>query len=137
MQAPSHTEFLLYLDDDADDREIFQDIFNKVEKDLQLVLLAEGEQVLELLSHAKITGNIPKLIILDLNMPGIDGREVLRQIRQDSVLSNLPVVIFTTSSSEMDKAFAAEHRAEFITKPGSVSALKTVIESIIEMASVT
>jgi CheY-like chemotaxis protein len=136
MQAPNHTEFLLYLDDDADDRELFNDTYREIEKDLELVLLSEGEEALELLLNAKRSGNIPKLIILDLNMPGIDGRTVLTRIREDETLATLPVVIFTTSANEVDKAFAAEYHAEFFTKPSTVPGLKSIIEAIVEMARV-
>ncbi|HEY6954638.1 MAG TPA: response regulator, partial [Flavisolibacter sp.] len=77
----------------------------------------------------------PCLIILDINMPGMNGREALIRIRQSEDFKNIPVVLFTTSSSEMDKAFARKWNSEFITKPLVFSELEALAKRFVSLCS--
>ena len=72
---------------------------------------------LEYLQELASKDMLPCLIILDMNMPGMDGRETLIRIHQSEAYNNIPVVVFTTSSHKADKDFAQKWGAEFITKP--------------------
>lgn len=73
----------------------------------------------------------PELILLDLNLPGIDGREVLRQVKGDEKLHTIPVVIMTTSSSEEDVEMAyGMHANCFVTKPVGLDAFIKIVHSI-------
>jgi CheY-like chemotaxis protein len=65
----------------------------------------------------KETGSLPALIVLDINMPKMDGRETFLSIKNDEQLAHIPVVILSTSSSILDRIFFQKKNVEYITKP--------------------
>jgi len=89
--------------------------------------------VLYLRGEGKFSGSPrPDIIILDLNLPKKDGREVLREIKEDSNLKNIPVVVLTTSTAEKDILRAYDlHANAYITKPLDFNQFLTVVESIV------
>ena len=91
--------------------------FEQFDGSTELLHAGNGFEALEKLNQAKFNQSLPCLVILDINMPGMDGREALIRIRQSEDFKNIPVVLFTTSSSELDRAFAKKWGAQFITKP--------------------
>ena len=73
----------------------------------------------------------PVVILLDLNMPGNDGKDVLREIKGNESLKPIPVIVLTTSSSEKDRELSYELGANcFVTKPNSYSELMELTDSI-------
>jgi CheY-like chemotaxis protein len=115
--------YILIVDDDADDREIIRDAFVSVTGELDYVSFENGEKLLDYLAHQH--GNeIPCLILLDLNMPGKDGRETLKEIKTNKRYHHIPTIVFTTSSSFRDRIMAYELGANcFITKPDTFNKL--------------
>ena len=94
----------------------------------------DGEEaVLYLHSEGKFSGSPrPDLIILDLNLPKKDGREVLRDIKKDENLHNIPVIILTTSTAERDILRAYElHANAYVTKPLDFNQFIKVVGSIV------
>ena len=74
----------------------------------------------------------PGVILLDLNLPGTDGREVLAQVKQDANLQNIPVVIFTTSKNPKDIEFCYRHGANgYLIKPMDFTQLQTTIQMFV------
>ena len=111
------------VDDDSDDREILRDAFMSILPHHQYVLLENGERLLEELEKNSIE-QAPGLILLDLNMPGKDGRETLKEIKTSKKFFHIPTLIFTTSSSQRDKKQAYESGANcFISKPDTFEKL--------------
>lgn len=103
------------VDDDGDDREIARDAFKAYDTEADYVLLASGDALLQQLQQQP---EKPSLVLLDLNMPGMDGREVLKVIKSNPLLQAIPIVIFTTSSSPLDRKITYELGANcFVTKP--------------------
>jgi len=88
---------LLLADDDADDREFFRQSVVDSGIRAELTAVADGRQLLDLLSGGKDTF-LPDVIFLDLNMPGMDGKACLREIRNQSQFSAMPVIILSTST---------------------------------------
>ena len=117
MSFTDHKHTILYAEDDLDDLFMIRQAFEQFDSNTQLLHANNGFEALEQLNKAKAEKNLPCLIILDINMPGMNGREALIRIRQSEIFKEVPVVLFTTSSSELDKAFAKKWGAEFITKP--------------------
>jgi two-component system, chemotaxis family, response regulator Rcp1 len=73
----------------------------------------------------------PKLILLDLNLPRMDGREVLAQIKADPILKTIPTIILTTSEAERDVLQSYELRANcFLSKPVQLDAFESLVKSI-------
>lgn len=115
---------IFLIDDDFDDREIFEETLLSLNLNVKYEEAKNGAEALEKLKldHFKK----PDLIFLDLNMPIMDGRAFLKQIKKDLNFNEIPVVIYSTSSNQVDKEFALQnHAAMFMTKPYSISNLKT------------
>lgn len=121
---------ILIADDDADDREIVRDAFLSGSNHSEYIFLDSGDALLEYL-QANVQAVLPSLILLDLNMPGKDGRDTLREIKGNDALQHIPTVIFTTSSSPRDKQMAYQLGANcFITKPDTFNELVEVTRAI-------
>jgi CheY-like chemotaxis protein len=104
------------VDDDADDRDTLRDVFISANTNCHCLFFENGEV---LVRHIKETPDkTPELILLDLNMPGMDGREVLKALKSTKEFATIPIVVFTTSSSPHDKKLAYALGANcFVTKP--------------------
>lgn len=120
------------VDDDEDDRESIKDAFLENKHHYNYVFMKNGDQLLEYLVTNPPQDNT--LILLDLNMPGKDGRDILREIKNTNDLKPIPVIILTTSSSEKDKKASYELGANcFVTKPDSYNDLVDITNSIAKL----
>ncbi|WP_405901111.1 response regulator [Streptomyces sp. NBC_00727] len=120
MNAPVQPIEVLLVEDDPGDelmtREAFED--NKIRNTLHVV--RDGEEALDFLYRrgAHTEAPRPDLILLDLNLPKYDGRQVLEKIKQDPELALIPVVVLTTSSAEEDILRSYKlHANAYVTKP--------------------
>jgi CheY-like chemotaxis protein len=123
--------FILIAEDDADDRFLLQAAFEENGFKDKLHFVENGVEVLEYLNNLTskdMDKKYPRFILLDLNMPKKDGREVLRELKQHPDLKKIPVVIFSTTNNEQEMRRCYELGANsYITKPNSFeSLLKTV-----------
>jgi CheY-like chemotaxis protein len=123
--------FILIAEDDADDRFLLQAAFEENGFTDKLHFVENGVEVLEYLTSLTVSEKdkrFPRFILLDLNMPKKDGREVLRELKQHPELKKIPVVIFSTTNNEQEMRRCYELGANsYITKPNSFeSLLKTV-----------
>lgn len=106
---------ILMADDDPDDRLIFQEAVEEARLDNDIEFVFDGQ---ELMDHLKDPKNHPDLILLDLNMPRMDGREALKLIKSDEKLRKIPVIILTTSDAEDDLVSSYDLGANsYIQKP--------------------
>lgn len=108
---------ILYIDDDADDIQLLQDALRYVDGNYELKEAADGQEGLELLHQMKAKQSLPCLIILDINMPRMDGRQAFHHIRSDEKLAGIPIVVFSTSNSQLDQIYFKGKNVEYITKP--------------------
>lgn len=123
--------FILIAEDDADDRFLLQAAFEENGFKDKLHFVENGVEAIDYLNSLKHKGkenNLPRFILLDLNMPKKDGREVLKELKQDPELKKIPIVIFSTTNNEQEMRRCYELGANsYITKPNSFeSLLKTV-----------
>jgi CheY-like chemotaxis protein len=130
MQTRDH-RIVLHIDDDEDDRELVREGIFQKDKNIILRQVDNGKAGLSFLQQAKEFGDLPCLIILDLNMPKMDGRQVLAEIKKDQQLASIPLVIFTTSDSSMDKHFAAKEGVQLITKPPTLNILSRAMDKLL------
>jgi DNA-binding response OmpR family regulator len=130
MQA-STKNFILYAEDDHDDLDLVQQAFSRY-KNIEIVHANNGLEALDFLKSIEEEEKMPCLILLDINMPVMDGKQALEKIKGNKRYENVPVIMFTTSSSESDKNFAMEMGADFITKPLNYSEVEDLA---IEFAS--
>lgn len=127
-------QIILMAEDDEDDRLLTIEAFKEARVSNPLRFVKNGEELLDYLCRRNQYAEAnsaprPSLILLDLNMPKKDGREVLHEIKTNPLLRQIPVVILTTSRDEQDIALAYELGANsFISKPVSFEALVRVIK---------
>jgi CheY-like chemotaxis protein len=121
---------ILICDDDEDDRMLTQQALEDAHISNDLRFVEDGEQLLDYLyqrgEYSGETGAAPRpgLILLDLNMPKLDGREALQRIKGDVTLHDIPVVVLTTSSLDEDVIRSYKFGVNsFITKPVTFSGL--------------
>ena len=107
---------ILYAEDDLDEFESLQDAIGQLTDKYELTHARNGTEVLSLLQE-KFADSRPCLIVLDLNMPLMDGKEVLVWLKQHEQFKDLPVMIFTTSSREEDVKLCQSHKCTFFRKP--------------------
>lgn len=124
---------LFIVDDDEDDISLFVEAINEIEKSATCFKAMDGEDALERLDNLDL---LPDIIFLDLNMPKMNGREVLQNLKETERYKNIPVVIYSTSSDDWDKKDAYQLGAsDFLTKPESFTQLcitlsRTIRENI-------
>ncbi len=128
---------IVIADDDSDDRMLIEDAFNESRLANPLVFVEDGEQLLKCLrgeGKYESTGlgkKRPGLILLDLNMPRMDGRTALAQLKADPDLRRIPVIVLTTSKAEEDVLRTYDLGVNsFITKPVSFEALVDVVKTL-------
>lgn len=123
--------FILIAEDDADDRFLLQSAFEENGYCDKLCFVENGVEMIEYLNGLVGSGAdtmMPRFILLDLNMPKKDGREVLKEIKQNPAFKKIPVIIFSTTNNEQEMKRCYELGANsYITKPNSFENLiKTV-----------
>ena len=125
---------ILIVEDNEGDVGLIEEVFEEAKIKNNIHVAEDGEEaVLYLRGKGKFSGSPrPDIIILDLNLPKKDGREVLREIKEDSNLKNIPVVVLTTSGAEKDIIRAYElHANAYVTKPIDFDQFINVIGSIV------
>lgn len=135
MTTPERITILM-ADDDPDDRLLVQDAFDEIRLANPLVFVEDGIELMDYLhcrgAYAHLAGTpLPGLLLLDLNMPKKDGREALKEIKQDPVLRKIPIVVLTTSNAEEDILRTYDLGTNsFIVKPVTFDKLVEIIRTI-------
>ena len=125
------TKTILCVDDDQDDLIMLREVINEMGQAYNIEEAYDGLIALNVLHKMIAEDNLPCLIVLDINMPRMDGKQTLVAIKNDPVLSTIPVVVFSTSSSAMDKTFCAAKKVEMITKPFDYATLFSAAEKLL------
>jgi CheY-like chemotaxis protein len=127
-----NSEYIIVLaDDDLDDQEIIKEIFLLHSDSITILNVLDGVETVRLLERLHKKENLPCLIILDINMPKMDGRETLLHLKAQAKFRDIPVVLFSTSQNENDKQFAKRHGANYITKPFTYRNMEEVVKGFI------
>ncbi|MBE9182623.1 response regulator [Oculatella sp. LEGE 06141] len=139
MTVPNpQMQSLLVVEDSNEDFEALQRLLGRSRLTIPIQRCVNGEQALAFLYR---TGSYedrqrsprPGLIVLDLNLPGTDGREVLRRIKQDKALKKIPIVIFTTSNNPQDIEDCYQYGVNsYIVKPINFTQLKRDIQILVD-----
>lgn len=129
---------LLIVEDSNEDFEALQRFLQRSPMTIPIQRCVNGEQALAFLFRTgsyveRESAPRPGLIVLDLNLPGTDGREVLRRIKQDAHLKTIPVVVFTTSNNPKDIGDCYQYGVNsYIVKPINFAQLKRDVQMLVE-----
>jgi CheY-like chemotaxis protein len=135
VNTPTRPERLTILmaDDDEDDRDLARDAFADAGLEGEIRFVLDGQDLLDYLRdrNRQRAADRPGIIVLDLNMPRMDGREALTEIKADSSLCKIPVVVLTTSkdSEDIDRCYGAG-ASSFIAKPVTHAGLVDVMRQL-------
>jgi len=120
---------LLLIDDDADDIEMFCDAVVEIDEKNHCLWASNGKEALEILKSNK---QKPDYIFLDLNMPQMNGKQCLKEIKQHCEFAKIPIIIYSTSKYKKEIDEVLEMGAStFLTKPTLFNDLKTAIAEVI------
>lgn len=125
---------ILLVEDNPADIKLISEVIKNENVPIKLLVINDGERAIEFLKF-KIKSNyyMPKLVILDLNLPKKDGKEVLKVIKEDHDLKTIPVIILTTSPFKEDIIESYQnHVNAFITKPVDLMKFIQIIESTLD-----
>jgi len=124
---------VLLVEDNAGDVRLTQEALREANRLIHLHVASDGVEAMAFLRREgpHVRAARPDLILLDLNLPRMDGREVLTLIKDDDNLKTIPTIILTTSSAEVDIMRSYQLRANcYLTKPVQLDAFETVVKSI-------
>ncbi|HVG17204.1 MAG TPA: response regulator [Chitinophagaceae bacterium] len=123
---------ILWADDDMDDLMLMRHVLQDIEQEYDIKEVHNGREALDYLEEQKQDSTLPCLIILDMNMPVLNGKETLHLIKSDEALKDIPLVFFTTSNSELDKLYCKRFGVEMITKPPRYNNLKDAVKRLLD-----
>ena len=122
----TNTKIVLVGEDDLDDQEFLKEVFSSIDDSFLIVFAANGHEVFEYLDK-KNNNCMPCLIVLDYNMPGMNGIDVLRELKNDNRFDEIPKIIWSTSKSPTYKDVALELGAnDYLIKPSNVTDLTDI-----------
>lgn len=121
----------VYIDDDTDDIEFLSNAFNSYAQNIELVAFQNPSEGLSYLNKLAEQNIFPCLIILDINMPLMNGKELLLRLRETEEYDTVPVILFSTSNLQQDMIFAEKYNAGFITKPLQLRQMECIVDELI------
>ena len=125
------TKRFLLTDDDRDDRDLFSEALASIDPSIVYHWAEHGKQALNLLESMTI--DLPDIIFLDINMPVMNGWELLKKLKQDSSYQHVPVIMYTTSSEARDRKIAMDLGAHcFVTKPDNFRSVRGLLQVVVD-----
>ena len=134
-KATSTTHVLVYVDDDPDDLQLVEDTLLPYSDTIAVRTFDTGSEAYTFLLGLEEQQEKPCLVLLDMNMPGLSGRELLPILRTIPFFDDVPVTLFTTSNAQHDYSFALRHNAGFITKPMTYQQMDLIAEQFLSHCS--
>ncbi|MGC3945117.1 MAG: response regulator [Chryseolinea sp.] len=124
---------ILLAEDDLDDQQIFSEVIGDINRDIDLVIVGDGEQVLTALQRMDQSNSLPDMVILDQNMPRLKGSEAIKLIRENSRYDRVSTVIYSTYHDSRFIESCKKLGIELFLKPDTYEDLKRLITKMIDM----
>ena len=122
---------IFLVEDNEDFSFLIEKAIDHINKDLSIKIVDNGLTALEVLKHYDQESTRPRIILLDLNLPGLSGLDLLREIKGIEFLKQVPIILFTTSDNPKDVRAATEYGANaYVTKPQGYVALIDCLRSL-------
>jgi CheY-like chemotaxis protein len=121
---------VLYVEDDIDDYSFFVEVLEEIYPDVQCSNAVNGLDALQMLDDGLV---MPDVIVLDINMPAMDGKACLKAIKTDARFSTIPVYIYTTGANPMDATHCLQlGAADYLLKPHSLHEAKQILRKVFQ-----
>jgi CheY-like chemotaxis protein len=130
MEQAVNKPIILYAEDDFDDFESIKEALEQLSDHQLLLHVKNGQEAVSFVENATV---LPSLIVLDLNMPVMNGKEVLQWLKGKDEYKSIPLMIFTTSSREEDVKLCQKHGCTFFRKPTLYRDLLHVAQAMINL----
>ena len=125
------SQLILLGEDDFDDEELLKELFSSVDGSFSLIFMNNGKKLVDHL-HSIPDNHLPCLLILDYNMPELNGEEILKELKRDPRYAHIPKIIWTTSQNDAYRKRCLEAGAnDYIVKPTKVKALFETIRYMV------
>ena len=125
------TRHILFGEDDPDEEDFLKEIFGSLDPGCSLTFINNGKKLLAVLEKMA-DAVLPRLIVLDYNMPELNGAEILKELKRNSRYNGIPKIIWSTSGSELYKKICLESGAkEYFIKPSSIKELENLARRIL------
>jgi len=125
---------ILLIEDDEGDIDLILEVMKDIRKGLSITVVRDGSEAMDLLRSLDDTmlPVLPRLIMVDLNVPRVDGRELIRLLKSDERLRIIPIIVFTTSDDPRDVQLTYDLGANcYITKPSGVEIFSSTMDCLI------
>jgi CheY-like chemotaxis protein len=123
---------ILLVEDNPGDVRLIQEAFKESELVYHLNVVSDGIEALTRLKKAE--GSSPNVILLDLNLPGKNGLEILDEIKSDNGLKDIPIIVLTSSDRDLDVLVAYKRQASaYLIKPATLSQFDEVIDAVVTL----
>jgi CheY-like chemotaxis protein len=129
-------KIILHIDDDDDDLQLIKEAIEQ-EDTYAIKQFSNGKEGLKYLEQAKALDTIPVLIILDMNMPVLNGKEMVKRIKEDEVIRRIPLIIFTSSAKFADQEFCKKYAVPLFVKPFMMKDFKGLVQEMLNHSKVT
>ncbi len=126
---------ILCVDDDEDDLLFVKEAIESHDQSFHIVEAKSGNEAIRFLKECLSKEELPCLVIMDINMPGMDGRQAIGKIRQTNQLEGIPITVFTTSAQASDREFFEEKGIHFFTKPFDYNVFRKKIADILALCA--
>ena len=124
---------ILHVEDNCADSDLLKEAFDCIGIEASVEVTHDAKKALNVLEEKIGASGIPDIIVLDLNLPKMDGREMLKRLKEHPHLRRIPVVILSTSNMEQDISFCYDNYCNsYIVKPTRFEEYKRVAKSILE-----
>ena len=134
QEPPS--KFILLGEDDIDDQDMLREVFASIDVSFVLFFVDSGEEVLSALEKLN-DDQLPCLIVLDYNMPGLNGADILKELSGNSRYQHIPRVVWSTSGADKFKRICLELGAvDYVIKPSNIKELENVARYMLSLCLV-
>lgn len=122
---------ILLIEDDIDDVDLLKEALNDNKVPYQMEVIMEGDKVH---NYLKAVETLPELIVMDLNLPKVSGKEILLELKSSFTFTEIPIIVLTTSSAKEDIDYCNSMGIrKYITKPATIDGWNAAIHSIINV----
>jgi CheY-like chemotaxis protein len=136
IEGENPSKFILVGEDDEDDQEMLTEVFSSIDKSFILLFVDNGKEVLSALGKLR-DDQMPCLVILDYNMPGLNGAEIVKEIGQNERYKDIPKIVWSTSGSDKFKKLCLDLGAvDYVIKPSNHTDLEKIARHMISFCTI-
>jgi len=129
--VPSDKQYILYIEDDSEDVELLDHVLSHTSFNINVVNISDGAKALEFLERAKAVNRLPEMILLDINMSKLNGKETFVCLQADKIFARIPIAVLTTSSLDADVNYFKKYHIPYIIKPGDINKFKEELNNVL------